>query len=358
MQGTTDWRRVPTPRFIALQGDAPYGADSCVLSKQIQALQRVRARAKLYTRCVGRRRVLGGPPRRRCRLGGEPSRRRCRLATTLGGSGGERPATQHGEVHVGRLGRRRRTAGPLLQFSLQTCHAREPTSGDSRAATGGNFDILRVLIGDRAHCEAFPEDSVIAAGDPRHLLPAIGNPQVVLRLLRHCGCYRIVVHSTCSTPPPRAVRPMRAWPCGRRCCTPRRPTWHLWGSHRTSRELSKPTSPPTRRGAARPVRKLMKSRKVAALQHAARKRTRCALANTFSTSQELPGLGPLRHRHGPVCDHPWSGVTGRLVSGKSLQPRNALYTLPSEPKWPGGNLNGNAPATWCRGSSQCPPKLP
>ena len=77
----------------------------------------------------------------------------------------------------------------------------DPTSGESRVSTGGNFDILKAAIGDQAHCEAFAEDRVTAAGELMRLLPGIGNPQVALRLLRHCGSYCKVVHNMRTTPP-------------------------------------------------------------------------------------------------------------------------------------------------------------
>jgi hypothetical protein len=40
---------------------------------------------------------------------------------------------------------------------------------------------------------------------------------------------------------------MRAWLCGRRRHTPQQLTWHRWGRQWTSREISTPSSPPTRR---------------------------------------------------------------------------------------------------------------
>ena len=40
----------------------------------------------------------------------------------------------------------------------------DPTSGEPRVSTGRDFDTLKAAIGDQAHCEAFAEDRVTAAG--------------------------------------------------------------------------------------------------------------------------------------------------------------------------------------------------
>ena len=77
----------------------------------------------------------------------------------------------------------------------------DPTFGESRVSTEGNFDILKAAIGGQAHCEAFAEDRVTAAGELMRLLPGIGNPQVALRLLKHCSSYCKVVHNMRATPP-------------------------------------------------------------------------------------------------------------------------------------------------------------
>ena len=73
--------------------------------------------------------------------------------------------------------------------------------GVSRVACNGNFDLLRAAVGDRAHCEAFARRRVQEASELMHRLPALGNPQMGLRLLRECAGYCKVLHSMRRTPP-------------------------------------------------------------------------------------------------------------------------------------------------------------
>jgi hypothetical protein len=107
-------------------------------------------------------------------------------------------ATQPGKVRAGRAVSGY-APGPRLLFPRPLLV--DADTGRSRVIVDGNFDLLGSPVGSSEYCTRYTQERVQKVAPTLAALGDFWDPQITVRLLRHCSSFGKLVYSARSTPP-------------------------------------------------------------------------------------------------------------------------------------------------------------